>query len=466
MNISNNIILVLVIFLLIPAFSINLPSISIASTHKYDDKVVYPFLNVTDKVVFKDMDIIVNGNIDVSGNGSLILLNSSLYINSTSFKGFHFIIRSGGTLIVSHSNITGPRDRYYWLFAEPNSHIKIVYSRISNAGWKDQRGTDEYLYIEAAYTRDYSYYGHGLEFNTTVREFYGNIFINIASMRFYSSNNLVENNTFIGTRHEAIAFINSNNNIVRYNTILDASVRDRETHGIRFYPGCRNNTIFNNHIEGVINGIIVANIPPWDAGVKFLIKGNYIRRVFNGITGKFIDSVLENNTIEYIWSKGIMLEASRDVLVKNNVIRNMSYCIDEIISDEYYEEVKDIVGPKPFLYFAIMQRGGIMIGWSAKNISIINNYIGYAPPYGYGIGFDVKYIAYDINISNNLIEHIGDGYYVGKPCFINNRSLCGVSTKGLKNEKGCLLIALRLVASCRFFLIICLFLYISFKQFQ
>ena len=77
-----------------------------------------------------------------------------------------------------------------------------------------------------------------------------------------------------------------------------------------------------------------------------------------------------------------------------------------------------------------------MIGWSARNITITNNYIGSAPPYGYGIAFDVKYIAYDINISDNIIEHIGDGYYLKDPCYIENPGLWSVKLDDIRMPPG------------------------------
>jgi len=70
--------------------------------------------------------------------------------------------------------------------------LVVLNSTIRNAGWKDQRDSDEYKYIGPPYTKDYSVFGHGLEINTTAKAFRNNVFENIASIRFYSSNNMIE----------------------------------------------------------------------------------------------------------------------------------------------------------------------------------------------------------------------------------------------------------------------------------
>ena len=236
-------------------------------------------------------NIAVNTNIKVVKGGELILVNSTLYFNNERKEGYVLEVFPGGKLTIISSTITGPKDRYYSIFVHYNASLTIVNSTIRNAGWKDQAETSEYKYIGPAYTRDYSIGGHGLEINTTVKEFKGNLFENIASIRFYSSNNVVENNTVTGIRHEGLAFMrSSNNNIVRNNIIVNASTMKRETYAIRFYPGTRNQQVYNNTIKRVEAGIMVSLIPPWSPGTNFTIHDNEMRDVTFGFTGKLKDS--------------------------------------------------------------------------------------------------------------------------------------------------------------------------------
>lgn len=52
-------------------------------------------------------------------------------------------------------------------------------------------------------------------------------------------------------------------------------------------------------------------------------------------------------------------------------------------------------------------RGGMLISWSGRNLTFVNNHISDVPIYGYGFGFDVKHIVYDVKIRNNVVSNVG-----------------------------------------------------------
>jgi len=362
------------------------------------------------KLVYLNKNIVINGNITILKGGNLTIINSTLYFNNEKRKGYVLEALPSSTLIIKSSTIDGPIDKFYSIFVHNNVTLVIEDSVVKNAGWKDQRESGYYLWVGPAYTNDLSIYGHGLEINTTVVSFKRNTFINIASIRFYSSYNIVENNTIIGFRHEGLAFINSHNNIVRYNKILNSTAINRETHGIRFYPGTRNEEIYNNIIKHVAKGIMISQIPPWSAGYNFTIYDNKISYVINGLEAKLVNSHIFNENYKNILSSGIILAASQSVIVENCTFINFTYYPKEISDPSYYQLVKKYIHPKyPRAYynFMILIRGGILISWSGRNLTFFNNYISNIPVYGYGVGFDVKYIVYDVKIKNNTIRNIG-----------------------------------------------------------
>jgi hypothetical protein len=383
-------------------------------------------------------NITLNGNLIIVDGGKLILEDSTLFFNSKDKEGYLLEVKPGGSLIVDSSTITGPEDKYYSISIHADAEFSLVNSAIKNAGWKDQKGTSEYLYIGSKFTRDYSTLGHGVEMHTTPLLFKNNIFENIASIRFYASNNLVENNVIKEIRHEGFAFMSgSDNNIVRNNRILGAAEPHRETHGIRFYPGTKNNEIYNNTINRVAYGIMIGQIPPWSVNRNFKIHHNTIRECFRGLwVGELRDSHIHNEDYKLV-SLGMGFANSPNVLVENSSITNITYVIPEIMTPEYFEEVKEIIHPKyPRTWFDFtLRKGGVMINWAARNLTIKNNRIAYAPPFGYGIQFDVKYTAHDVKIVGNTIEHIGDDYYIPLE-YIKRPFIASVGIRGLPRRSG------------------------------
>ncbi|HDD63721.1 MAG: hypothetical protein DRJ32_02390 [Thermoprotei archaeon] len=364
-------------------------------------------LEINEEAIFISQYIIVGGNVTVRSGGRLILINSTLQFNCQ--DKCYLIVDPGGALILNNSKITGPEDKYT-IFINDGAELIMVNSVIENAGWKDHENDGKYIWIGPAYTNDWSTYGHGLEINTTVKVFRGNVFRNIASIRFYSSNNIIEDNIVVNMRHEGMAFIGSNNNIIRNNIFINGTL-NRETYGLRFYPGTRDQLIYNNTFENLCIGMLISLIPPWTPCVNFTIHDNRMHRVVQGLMGRLYDSQIYNESYEYLWSLGIMLAASKNVVVEKCRIGNLTFIDESIASEEYFQECREYIHPqypRAYYNFLILLRGGILVSWSGNNIIIKYNDIYHIPPYGYGIGFDVKYIAYNVKIINNTFRHICD----------------------------------------------------------
>lgn len=301
---------------------------------------------VVDKsVTYINTKVVINGNITVLKGGNLTIINSTLYFNSKKREGYVLEALLGSVLIIKSSTIEGPKDKFYSIFIHNDVYLVIEGSVFKNAGWKDQHDSGYYLWVGPAYTNDLSVYGHGVEINSTVESFRGNTFINVASIRFYPSNNIIEDNVIIGVRHEGLAFINSHNNIIRNNVIVNASAIDRETHGIRFYPGTRNEVIYNNTVSHVAKGITVGQVSPWTAGYNFTIHDNRISYVVSGLETKLVDSHIYNECYEHILSNGILLAASRNIVVENCTLKNFTYYPKELSDPRTFNSSKSLFIP-------------------------------------------------------------------------------------------------------------------------
>lgn len=301
---------------------------------------------IDEPIVIVGQTILVYGNIIILSGGSLSLRNSTLFVGLAEDYPKNFTVKTGGGLYVEGSTITSISLGRYWICAETGSSVVISHSKVCNAGYKIQSTYD--TYIGPGYTQDMSYFGHGLEFHVPIH-LVGNTFINVSSIRFYASNNIVENNTLINIRHEGFAFMNmSKNNVVRYNFICNASVSDgnpsafnfdRETHGIRFYvPAFQDgdySEIYGNIIQNVTYGIMIATQPPWIARKNMYIHDNEIRNVIVGLLGALNDSKICNEYYHNFWSGGIEI-CGHNLEIRNNILVNASFQIPYIWNESQY----------------------------------------------------------------------------------------------------------------------------------
>ena len=377
----------------------------------------------------------IENNLSIVDGGALYLAYCMVSLEGGSHSWLNV---SGGILNISNSVLMVSRGRYS-IYVRYDGQFRSYNSIYRGFGWRYSEYKDElldqYLFFDPGYTDDKSRGGHGIEVESRVDTFINNLVEDIGSIRFYGDGNVVIGNKILNIHHEGLAFFGSNNIIIN-NTISNASRMDREIHGLRFYPGSNNNTIRNNSLRNLPIGISISNIPPWTKNRDYLISDNLFEDFILGINVLGEDIVIEGNVFRHFLSRAIFLNDCRDVVVKNNQIYNATLWIDRIYSDEYWDEVKHLFPNREWFYFSVVLRGGILIGWSGSNISILDNIFKYIPIYGYGIAFDVKYIARDVKIYGNTFEHIVDGLYLDEPGYVINTRLYSVPLADLPRGSG------------------------------
>jgi len=389
---------------------------------------------ITDYVEIVNTKSTVTNNVTIDGGGTLVIRNSELTFIPGEGSRIEIYVNPGGRLLISNSTLRGIWNKPLSIYVDTDGYIEFNGSTFINLGWKVPENTDEYIFPGAGFTHDLSRRGHGIEIAGYAPVFKNNHFVNISSIRFYSNNIVVEGNTITNPKHEGFAFFGSNNKVVN-NTIVNSYRQYYEIHGIRFYPGSNNNVIKNNYIEGVAVGLTISQIDPWTKNYNYTIRNNRITNVFIGmnILGKNIK--IENNTIMYSFANAVFINDCEDILIEGNRLMNYTYVIPEMYSDEYWSLISHLFPNRAWYEFFIMQRGGILIGWRAVNISIINNMFEFAPLFGYAVGFDIRYIATDIWIVNNTFRHIADGYYL-ESSYISEPNLYSVPLADVGKANG------------------------------
>jgi hypothetical protein len=303
---------------------------------------------INDTVWMFNEIIIVGGSVIILDGGKLFLRNSTLFIgvSEAALVPKNLTVKTNGLLSVVDSTITSNYRGRYWIYAEEQSAVEILYSKICNAG-RAPVSSPMYLFIRPPYTNDRSKFGHGIELETPVwiKE---TTFVNVSSIRFYASGNIVENNTIINLRHEGFAFMESStNNIVKYNRILNASVDwgnplgqnfDKETFGIRFYPPENINLsdqydeVYGNFIQNVTFGIFISTVPPWTSRSNLVIHDNYVKNTIACLVGALNNSKIYNERYERFWAWGMHIRVS-NTLIENNTIVNATLQIPYIWND-------------------------------------------------------------------------------------------------------------------------------------
>ena len=378
---------------------------------------------------------IISSNLTISNGGTLLIKDSHIIFDPTPYTKIEIYVANGGKLIINSSVIEGLWGKFLSIYVDNGGYASFYKSTFINLGWKTPYDTDEYIYPGPGFTNDLSRRGHGIEIAGIPTIISSNRFVNISSIRFYTSGMRVINNTIISPRHEGIAFLGSDN-IVRNNSIIDASEQYREIHGIRFYPGSNNNTIEYNYIDNIPIGITVSQVDPWTKNSDYIIWGNIVRNAYIGINILARDTLIVDNKITNTFVYAMFVNDCENITIRGNILSNYTYVIPYMYTDEYWNEISHLFPNRDWYEFAIMQRGGLIISWRARNILIMNNTFSYAPIYGFGIAFDVRYSARNISIINNVFRHIADGYYIDEGGYISEPNLYSVPLSNIGKARG------------------------------
>lgn len=152
-----------------------------------------------------------------------------------------------------------------------------------------------------------------------------------------SSDALLETNKFLNCGYNAINF--SGNNITIKNNLIDTFcfIKD-DGAGIYTFTGPKKTPFTNRKIIGniILNGIgAVSGTKPYGITDLPYVEGIYLDTFINGVE-------IEGNTISNVKNKGIFLNNSKNIIVKNNKILNTGYSI-YLKSDDINERSTNII---------------------------------------------------------------------------------------------------------------------------
>ena len=239
---------------------------------------------VGNATVWKDMEIILNGNLTVNETGSLTLDNVTLLMNCITNGSYYIEVQPGGEMyILNNSNISSANEYRYLFWVKNDSKFEMRNSELHGCGYEwDNRGllieTDN-VTIESS-TISHNYVGISLRgssnniiTNSSIlySTYYG---INVA----YSSNNNVVTNCNISSNNWVgiILFQSSSNNTItgcniskngggiyigyssNNNTITDCNIEFSEWNGIHIYETSSNNIVSNCILYSNTKGISIS----------------------------------------------------------------------------------------------------------------------------------------------------------------------------------------------------------------
>ena len=225
--------------------------------------------NISDETIIQDTTYIINGSIIIQSGGSLVLINSVLYMNLTYPLEYKIEVQNGGNLTLINSKITAYNtSNPYRVTIHNSASFSMRGSELSYAGNTNNVG----IYVYAP--------------NTVIKD---SKFLEVYRPYFSAQNIVITNTTFMKCGR-AVDFSYSND--------------------VYF---------FNNTIDGLFSpdyGIYS------DFAENITIANNTIKNVnYQGISVRNVDTaIIENNTIEDVQSDiGIfVMISSGSVSIKNN----------------------------------------------------------------------------------------------------------------------------------------------------
>jgi len=281
--------------------------------------------------LWKNCDMDIHENITIESK--LEIINSTI-----TFCGEHIsmVAVPNSTLLVENSSINATGS--YSIFIEEDVNFSFTNSSFSNFGWKDLEllrnytsgdkyiEYNRYLWLQAEFTRNLNIYGNdGIVIKSKAKSFRNNVFTNYTSIRFYSSNNTIEKNIFLKMKNEGLAFMTgADGNTIRNNYFGYSARMNREINALRFYTATKNEKIYSNTFEWIPISILIANIPPWNAGENFEIHDNTMGKVIFGLNGKLKDSHIWNETYNST-VQPMSIQASSNVVIENCTLSNITF---------------------------------------------------------------------------------------------------------------------------------------------
>ncbi|MBN1385988.1 right-handed parallel beta-helix repeat-containing protein [Candidatus Woesearchaeota archaeon] len=210
---------------------------------------------INESVECNDTDIILRGDLTV--NSTLILRNTTLQMNSSSNGQFRITVLNNSELYILNDSVieSNTSARYEFLVLE-GSHIEIIDSRISDAGYANANTrfglevySDNNLFLNSDFINNYM----GLTFIGANNNTVDNCTIAYSGavglqMLYDNSQNRIYNNDIYNYSDPAYGYgidmeFNTSNNNFSSNNIYNFK------YGVFFYSQCNDNTFNNNEIH-------------------------------------------------------------------------------------------------------------------------------------------------------------------------------------------------------------------------
>ena len=290
--------------------------------------------NISDTTVVENEKIIINGSIYIENGGTLILKNSTIYMNPTGFERSGIVVCSNGSLTIVSTKITSYSGMAFYMLAESGSYFYMDNATISNLGVLNQPltlgvtvNTENATIINSKiYEGIYGLYissASNVEIrNNTIYSASEGIVVELSD-NVTISNNTIYNHEFVGIHVES-----STNVFVYGNT-----VRDCKSVGIEIdnssYVNVYENTLQNSSL--IVTGLetdlstieISENNTVNGKKVKFYFKTNNYT-VKDSTFGELIFAYCRNITVENVKISTIELFNVSNVKVARNIIGNSS----------------------------------------------------------------------------------------------------------------------------------------------
>ena len=380
---------------------------------------------INDTTIVEDSVLIINGSIIINETGTLVLKNTSIYMN-LSHDGEYWIDVYGNLTMLESLVTAYNTSNNYYIDVFSGAKLRIDSSEISYAGYEwEEEGEHSGLWINtSAVTIEntkicHNYYGVTLV-NSSNSNIYGNTIQNCVECGIaigYSNGNSIRSNTIqnnsVGV---AIAYSNDNcicDNLIQNNSLFGLYVGFSDANNISnnvflgdgaFFIYSYNNTVENNTVNGKPL-VYLENQEnkkiDWKAGQIILVGCRNIEitnqnissveiaiEFFNTNQTKVHDSTIQNNTY------GIYLQESYGNQIYDNTIQgNIKRGIeldDSSGNSIYYNTIQynglqaiDLINSNGNNIFGnTIQNNswyGIYLGSSSNNRIFFNNFINNTP---------------------------------------------------------------------------------------
>ena len=363
---------------------------------------------INDTTIVEDSTLIINGSIIINETGTLILRNTSIYMNLTS-DGEHWIDVYGNLTVLGSLITAYNTSNNYFIRVFSGAKLRIENSTISYAGYTwGTDGDKTGLWINTM---------NFLLKNVTFTHNYYGVYV-------YSAVNATITNCTFYENPEGLHIKESNKIIVISNKFIN------NTWGIAIYSSDNITIVYNNitnsdkgiHIYNLINSIIESN--------SFISSGLFVQNIEIPSGNSIINNTVNGKPLIYLENKeNITIEEAGQVILvhcKNVNITNtnVSYTTvgiqlietnNSVIVDNIVTHNRNGIWLKKSNNNKIMLNNisrnklyGLVLYLYSNNNTIANNDITYNAEYGLWISYSSNNIIYLNNIiynGNNLYTY-------------------------------------------------------------